>query len=326
MVRILTAAAVVAALLLVLLGRVIPLPPLVTGEEGSRAAVVQDRTTAIAERYQFQEATLNYQHFLATHALSNLPDELRQEAADLDAGGDRTAVLGEVQSRVPRILDLGHAIYPYADAGEIFFTTLQAYDDALMSWSRTLGPRSEDLRRATWPILEWLKRYPAPIGINPDLQLVPARPDSPWSRIVSTQGAPIGPGLKPPPPPVTTTVTLLDQLAPQVLAPTVDSATIRKFADTADALWVDGYNLPNINSYDDGYFSALRRYDAQSLEVAATPDTPQPSRVRLLAWGAAFALGAVFLSALLLIFVPGAFWRRLPRPRLGRALLPGRAR
>ena len=37
-------------------------------------------------------------------------------------------------------------------AGEAYFAELRKYDDDLMSWSRTLGAKSEELRRATWPI------------------------------------------------------------------------------------------------------------------------------------------------------------------------------
>ena len=47
MIRLWTAAAIVAALLLVLLGRVIPVPPVVTGEEGSRTDLVKIRTDVV---------------------------------------------------------------------------------------------------------------------------------------------------------------------------------------------------------------------------------------------------------------------------------------
>ena len=39
--------------------------------------------------------------------------------------------------------------------------------------SRTLGARSEELRRGTWPILAWLQRYPPPAGQRADIHFFP---------------------------------------------------------------------------------------------------------------------------------------------------------
>ena len=143
--------ALLAAVLLVLLGRVLPLPPLVTGEEGVRLELVKTRLDAVTARYEFQTAALAYERFLGTHDVPNVPNELREKAADLDAGGDRTTLNGEVRTRVQLILDLGHSLLARSIAGDKFFAELRTYDDQLMGWSRTLGPRSEQLRRDTWP-------------------------------------------------------------------------------------------------------------------------------------------------------------------------------
>jgi len=286
MTRAWTAAALLAALLLVLLGRIIPVPPLVTGEEGVRTHLVSTRLAAITSRYQFQQAELDYQHFLTT-PLTNLPNELRQEADALDAGGDRPTILAAARERTQRMLALGNAMYPYALAGDDFYAKLRAYDDDLMSWSRTLGARSEQLRRSTWPILQWLQRYPEgmPEGINTELKFVPASQ-------------------------VTQTVQALVTLAPALDAPDANGATLRQLAATGDNLWVAGKYIPPVDSYHDGYFSALRRYDAQSLEVAATPEPSLASQQTILAWTGGVVLGGLLLGALLLIFAPSAFWRR----------------
>lgn len=45
---------------------------------------------------------------------------------------------------------------------------LQAYDTALMAQTRDLGALAEQLRSATWPIVEHLKLYPPPIGTRSD--------------------------------------------------------------------------------------------------------------------------------------------------------------
>lgn len=324
MIRAWTAVAILAALVLVLLGRVIPLPPLVTGEEGSRTTLVQAQSAAVDARYRFQQAQLDYQHYLATHDIPDVPNELRQKASELAAGGDRTTLLDAARTRAARMIELGQAMMPYAQAGDEFFTTLQAYDDDLMSWSRTLGPRSEQLRRATWPILEWLKKYPQPVGEDTEFVIVPATAGGPMARLVASL-PPAGPGVPAPPPPVSTTLGLIEQLAPQLDAPTADSATIQRLALAGDGLWAAGKNLPSVDRYHDGYFSALRRYDAESLEVAATPDSAVPTTTQLVAWGGAGLVGVLLLGALLLVFAPPAFWRRLPPLSLRRGPVAPRA-
>jgi hypothetical protein len=300
MTRAWVAAAALAALLLVLLGRVIPTPPLVTGEEGSRTTLVTARTDALTERYKFQDATLEYQRFLATHPLGTegtiLPNELRLGADQWEAGGDHTALLAMARDRTRRIIELGHALSAYAVAGDTFLAKLRAYDDDLMSWSRTLGSRSEQLRRSTWPILEWIHRYPENIpgggGINADLHYIPS------AQVLSTTA-------------------LLEKLQPQIEAPTADSATMRRIALAADDLWVAGRYIPQVDQYHDGYFSALRRYDAESVEVAATPEPALAGRRTILAWAGAVVVGLILFGALLLIFAPPTLARRLPG-------LPGR--
>src|SRR5207245_463065 len=102
--------------------------------------------------------------------------------------------------------------------------------------------------------------------------------------------------------PVSSTLTLLERLAPQLDAPDASAATIRRVALAADDLWAAGKYIPQNDQFLDGYFSALRRYDAESLEVAATPEPALATRVRLLA------------------FAPPTFWRRVPLLGDGRML------
>jgi hypothetical protein len=54
----------------------------------------------------------------------------------------------------------------YAQAGETYFNQLKHYDDELMAWTRSLGADSEILRADTWPIVEYLKLYPPPTGLD----------------------------------------------------------------------------------------------------------------------------------------------------------------
>jgi hypothetical protein len=286
MIRLWTAAAIVAALLLVLLGRVIPVPPVVTGEEGSRTDLVKTRTDVVAARYNFQQTELAYQRFLATHELTIIPDELRQQADEWEAGGNHQALLAQARDKVRRSIELGQAMTPYALAGEAYFAELRKYDDDLMSWSRTLGAKSEELRRATWPILEWLKKYPLESG-GEDREFHPY----PASNVVRATA-------------------LIQQLAPELDSPTAGPATFRRLAMATDELWDAGKNIPSVNRYHDGYFSALRRYDGESLQVAAIPEDPLAGSQTLRAWAIAGLLGLMLAAGVLLFLAPPAFWTR----------------
>jgi hypothetical protein len=78
-----------------------------------------------------------------------------------------------------------------------------------------------------------------------------------------------------------------------------------------------------VDQFHDGYFSALRRYDAQALEVAATPDDALPIGQSVLAWLGAGAVALLLLAALLLMFLPPSFWSRVPLFRSRRLALEG---
>ena len=286
MIRLWTAAALVAAVVLVLLGRVIPVPPVVTGEEGSRTDLVKTRIDVVTARYDFQQNELAYHRFLATHTLTIIPNELRAQAGEWDAGGNHAVLLEQARDKVRRSIELGQAMIPYAQSGEAFFAQLRSYDNDLMSWSRTLGARSEGLRRSTWPILEWLKKYPLESGgEDREFHAFPA------SNVVRATA-------------------LIQKLAPQLDAPDADATTLRRLALATDDLWAAGKNIPSVNRYHDGYFSALRRYDTESLEVAAVPEAAVPSSQTIRAWLIAGALGLLLAAALLLFLAPAAFWRR----------------
>ena len=49
---------------------------------------------------------------------------------------------------------------------ETYFSQLKHFDDELMAWTRSLGAESEILRADTWPIVEYLKLYPPPTGLD----------------------------------------------------------------------------------------------------------------------------------------------------------------
>src|SRR4051812_18517015 len=129
--------AVLGAALIAALGTVIPLPPIVTGEESVRSDLVKSRVGAVGQRYEFEQAALNYQKFLANNVIpGGLPSTMRGLADELEAGADPITVTTQIKADADLAARLGEAMYPYAQSSETYFKSLQGYEDDLMSWSR----------------------------------------------------------------------------------------------------------------------------------------------------------------------------------------------
>jgi hypothetical protein len=79
---------------------------------------------------------------------------------------------------------------------------------------------------------------------------------------------------------------------------------VERAATAADPIWDAGLMVPTIAWFHDGYYSALRRYDAQMLEVAAAPDQPLAGNRALIAGAATVLLLALMFAGLLLLFLP----------------------
>src|SRR4051794_31686420 len=125
---------VLSAALIAVLGTVIPLPPIVTGEETGRSDLVKSRIAAVAQRYQFEQAALEYQKFLANNDIpGGLPSTMRGLADELEAGADPLTVTTQIKADADLAMRLGEAMYPYAQTSETYFKSLQGYEDNLMS-------------------------------------------------------------------------------------------------------------------------------------------------------------------------------------------------
>jgi len=144
--------ALLAALAALLVAWFVPLPRLVLSEEekaGER--MPQNRAAVESARADFEKAQSNYKTYVTTH----------------DVGTTLTAFEGWTGSPdvvLQPVLDYLKQLADYASAGERYFGALSHYDDELMAWTRSLGTESEALRPDTWPIVEYLKRYPPPTG------------------------------------------------------------------------------------------------------------------------------------------------------------------
>jgi hypothetical protein len=294
--------AIIVALIVLAVGRWVPLPPLVTGEEGVRKDLVEMRGKVVAQRYLYLEAQREFEHYLYTVSVPPIPAQMHAIAAQIRQGTSATAPTGILQECAERVgpqatpiqqaqecarraADFGRVLSRYAHPSDDLFALLRQYDDQLMAYSRTLGARSEELRRGTWPILSWLQRYPPPVGDRADIHFFPGSE-------------------------VDRNVTDLDAAA-AALANAPDPAdAVERAATAADPIWDAGLMVPTIAWFHDGYYSALRRYDAQMLEVAAAPDQPLAGNRALIAGAATALLLALMFAGLVLLFLPGGIRAR----------------
>jgi hypothetical protein len=285
------------ALIVLAVGRWVPLPPLVTGEEGVRQELVTTRGKVVAQRYLYQEAQREFEHYLYTVAVPPIPAQMHEIAAQIRQGTSATTPTGILQSCAEQVgpqatpiqqaqecarraADFGRVLSRYAHPADDLFTLLRQYDDQLMAYSRTLGARSEELRRGTWPILSWLQSYPPPVGDRIGIHFFPG---SEVDRNVSD----------------------LDEAAAALATAPDPADAVERAATAADPIWDAGLMVPTIAWQHDGYYSALRRYDAQMLEVAAAPDQPLAGNRALIAGVATVLLRALLFAGLVLLFLPG---------------------
>jgi hypothetical protein len=289
--------ALVVGLVVIAVGRLVPLPPLITGEEQVRRELVDTRGAVVAQRYLYLEAQREFEYYLATVPIPGIPSQMHAIAAQIRAGadphaptdqaqecaagmGERPSLLQQARECARRAAAFGRVLSRYAHPADELFTLLRRYDDQLMAYSRTLGARSEELRRGTWPILAWLQRYPPPAGQRADIHFFPG---TEVDRNVAT----------------------LEAAAVELATADDPADAVERAATAADPIWDAGLMVPTIAWFHDGYYSALRRYDAQMLERAAAPDQPLPGPRALIAGGATALLLALLLVAFVLLFGPG---------------------
>ena len=154
--------ALLGAVVVLLAAWLLPLPRLILSEEEEAAdRMPQTRADVERARLEFERAEADYKGYVATHDVEAALDGLTMVAVD---GQYATAVLEAAQP----VIEYLERLRDYAQAGEVYFSQLKHYDDELMAWTRSLGAESEVLRADTWPIVEYLKLYPPPTGLNTD--------------------------------------------------------------------------------------------------------------------------------------------------------------
>jgi hypothetical protein len=273
----LTALAWIGAAAAVLVAMFVPLPRAVLSEEEQAAGRMPATRQQVDEaRAEFERAQSDYRAHVSANdvgaSLAAFDDAVAALEGNTSAAGTRQAL----EAAAAPLLAFLDRLEAYAGAGETYFNALRYYDDELMAWTRSLGAESEVLRSATWPIVEYLKLYPPPVGLDDDYT---------WTTAADV---------------MTTTVTLRRSVTtgdPQALR--TGSTAVREA----------GRNLEKIESLHPQYESLLREYDEKLQSVIAARGASEPDARRTLA-----TILDASISLLLGLGIAGLLLPRRPAP------------
>ncbi len=154
-----------AALAALLVAWFAPLPRLVLSDEEKAAArMPDDRAAVTAAQSAFQKAETAYKSYVSTNDVGAALDGLDHAVQIAKATPADLSLRAPIQTTSLPVLSYLSQLQAYAQAGETYFGALSHYDDELMAWTRSLGSESDALQSDTWPIVEYLKVYPPPVG------------------------------------------------------------------------------------------------------------------------------------------------------------------
>ena len=159
--------AVIGAATAVLVAVLAPLPRAVLSEEELAAGRMPETRQATEQSSAaFRAAQSNYRTYVASNDVGAALTRFEQAAGSVGKTSDEDAARAEVRAAAEPLDAYLRQLGAYAAVGDAYFAALRHYDDELMAWTRSLGAESEALRSATWPIVEYLKRYPPPVGLD----------------------------------------------------------------------------------------------------------------------------------------------------------------
>jgi len=143
--------------------RGIDFPPTLSGEEDTLVGVQRAHSSVLRAQPAYERAE---QAVTAASTLDGRPYTPESEVGTVRIGGAAAA------AALQRAIAYGHTVTALATAAATYQAAIEGYDDALMARSRGLGPKSEALRSATWPFVEYVKRFPPPLGLDTTLHPV----------------------------------------------------------------------------------------------------------------------------------------------------------
>ncbi len=275
------------ALVVLLVAWFVPLPKLVSGEETLVAPrMPQIRANVQVVETNFRQAQTSYLTYVKTHDMAAVLANMQGAISSARCSNDPAELLAVRDAAMP-INEYTAVLYNYAQAGERYFPTLRGYDNDLMGWTRSLGADSERLHKATFPIADWLKLYPVPIGSTLDPPLIAATSVAAHTASLKAYIA----ALNPDPDPRTNT-------------PSVDE-TLDAISGDVNAIWADGRSIERFESLHNEYARVLQVYDGQLQLVAANSSGNAPLTGRVaFATALDLLIGAVTLGGLAALFMP----------------------
>lgn len=161
------AVALAAALAVLLSAWFLPLPRLLLSDEEQAATRMPQTVDAVESALRdFEQAQADYKGYVAENNVGAALDDLDRSIASLQADPANPALRSSVHAAAPPVLAYLAQLRKYLEAGNSYFNRLSSYDSDLMAWTRSLGAANEVLRPDTWPIVEYLKLYPPPVGLK----------------------------------------------------------------------------------------------------------------------------------------------------------------
>lgn len=271
------ALSLLAALVVLLVAWLAPLPRLVLGEEEAAATrMPQTRSDVAQAQSNFEQVQTGYKNYVATHDVGAALTALESAVAALQADPGSAELLTRLETAARPVQEYGTQLQAYATAGETYFAQAKHYDDELMAWTRSLGADSESLRPDTWPIVEYLKLYPPPTGEKTDYTNVSA-----------------------------TDVGRLDNaLSGSAVAPN-DKSTLAQYQAKIADLKTAGRSIEYVESLHSQYFTLLQNYDAKLQAVASGSGASSLSGSRtIIATTTNLLVGLALVVGLVSIFLP----------------------
>ncbi|MDQ6694782.1 MAG: hypothetical protein M3014_10260 [Chloroflexota bacterium] len=284
----------IAALAIMLVVWFIPLPGSVFGDEQLAAQRLPQTERAAADAsLRFTDAQKKYKTFIGTHDMAAVHTEFKATMADIKATAgkpdpDKLLKLRDISTQISEYTGL---LYNYALAGEQFFNMLDRYDNDLMGWTRSLGPKDIRYKERTYALADHRRLYPPPVG---DLAPVPR-----WvyATEVAAQKASLDAHiaqLSPDPNP--------HSAAPQDVPSLLDA--------DVDHIWSSGAAIEAIESHNDTYYYLLGRYQrqVQSLNAGGSENSSSDPVAR----GLSIAAGLLVLGGIAVMLTP--FGNRKEQP------------
>ncbi|HST06199.1 MAG TPA: hypothetical protein VLQ48_15910 [Chloroflexia bacterium] len=269
--------AVLAALAVILVAWLVPLPHLMLGEEAQAAArLPQDRTDVSQAEAAFEQAQNSYKAYVATNDVGAAFNTLESALSAVQADPANRQLGAAFNSATGPVIQYADQLQAYALAGEAYFNQVKHYDDELMSWTRSLGADSESLRPDTWPIVEYLKLYPPPIGEKAE-----------YSNVASAS--------------ISGAATMLGSTSPGPY----DQDTLSQYQSDINQLREAGRSIEYIESLHAQYRTFLNNYDTKLQVVASGASGGSLSGSRtVLALATNLLLGLALVVGLVALFLP----------------------